>query len=97
MKLRYIIKVVNKQMAKRIVLTKEEYALATLGQDNPKPYSEYLKEMRMTKKDSVNKAAIKEMFDFLYDTITDISDESPEYYKSMSEEYDKIIEKILEA
>lgn len=84
-------------MAKRIILTKEEYAMATLGQDNPKPYSIYLKEMKMAKNGLVNKAALKEMFDFFYDTITDISNESPEYYEAMSSDYDKIMDKFLEA
>lgn len=51
----------------------------------------------MAKKDSVNKTAIKEMFGFFYDAIISISNESPEFYKELSEEYDKIMDKFLEA
>ena len=49
----------------------------------------------MAEKIMVDRDAIKEMFDFMYDTITDISDESPEYYQEMSKQYDIILEKII--
>ena len=51
--------------------------------------------MTTNKKVMVDKEAIKEMFDFFYDTITDISSESPEYYEEMSSQYDGIMKKIF--
>ena len=43
---------------------------------------------------TINKEKVLEMFDFLHDVITDMADESEEWFKVFNEAYDEIREGI---